>query len=217
MSEFSELIKEYLDEQAGMMHTAILGKVTTVENGKANVQPAGDYPLLINLPIITDCAKGDRVLVVFQERNLSKGVVAGNFDGIAEGMEIHDNTYHDPDFATESYVDESTFSGSYDDLSNVPNEFTPESHDNLKHTEDYITDTQEHDNAKHTENYITDTQDHDNLKHTENYITDTQEHGNDKHTKAFTYSDQERKIHVSTQEPTEEDGEDGDLWFKYEE
>jgi len=95
MSEFSELIKECLEEQSSMIHTAILGRITKVENRKADVQPLqGDYPLLVGLPIIkhryeytdtldtesgsgpTETRKvegpiyetGDTVLVVFLER-----------------------------------------------------------------------------------------------------------------------------------------------------
>jgi len=85
------------------------------------------------------------------------------------------------------------------------------------------TDTLENLNSKISDASLDDKEaertpaEHDNDKHSENYITDTQEHDNNKHSKYFTYSDKERKIHVSTQEPTEEDGEDGDLWFKHEE
>ena len=54
MSEFSELIKEYLDEQASMMHTAILGRITKVNESTADVQPLqGGFPLLKGLPIVT--------------------------------------------------------------------------------------------------------------------------------------------------------------------
>ena len=95
MSEFSELIKEYLDEQASIMHTAILGRIARISGGTADVQPLqGNFPLLTGLPIIkhryeytdtgdTDTGSGptetrevegpkyevgDTVLVVFLER-----------------------------------------------------------------------------------------------------------------------------------------------------
>ena len=54
MSELDSLFKEYLDEQASMMHTAILGRITKVNESTADVQPLqGGFPLLKGLPIIT--------------------------------------------------------------------------------------------------------------------------------------------------------------------
>ena len=54
MSEFSELIKEYLDEKTSMLHTALLGRITSVSEKEADVQPLqGGFPLLKSLPLLT--------------------------------------------------------------------------------------------------------------------------------------------------------------------
>jgi len=47
----------------------------------------------------------------------------------------HGNDHHDPNFAEADDV----FSGSYDDLFDVPNEFEPETHDNDAHDVSYVT------------------------------------------------------------------------------
>jgi len=54
MSEFDQVIREYLNEQQSMTHTAILGRITKVNENTADVQPLqGGFPLLKGLPIIT--------------------------------------------------------------------------------------------------------------------------------------------------------------------
>ncbi len=55
-------------------------------------------------------------------------------EGEEGGMEVHGNEYHEPEFASTEYVDQSVFSGSYNDLTDVPSEFTPEEHGNEKHS-----------------------------------------------------------------------------------
>jgi len=54
MSGFSEVIQEYIDEKLTMTHTAILGRITRVNESTADVKPLqGGFPLLKGLPIIT--------------------------------------------------------------------------------------------------------------------------------------------------------------------
>ncbi len=54
MSEFDQVIREYLNEQQSMTHTAILGRITKVNENTADVQPLqGGFPLLKSLPLIT--------------------------------------------------------------------------------------------------------------------------------------------------------------------
>ena len=105
MSEFSELIKEALDERESRIHTAILARVERVNSESADVKPIqGEFPLLKNLPIIkhryeytvdgTDYEvegpiyeSGDIVLVIFLEKSrdgkgkrmhsLEDGIIAG--------------------------------------------------------------------------------------------------------------------------------------------
>jgi len=97
-------------------------------------------------------------------------------EGEAGGMEVHGNEYHDPDFATTEYVDQSVFSGSYNDLTDVPSEFMPEEHGNEKHDPNFA-----------TESALTGKADdpHGNESHDEDYITETEEHGNEKHSVTF--------------------------------
>ena len=94
MSEFGKTIEKRINQKLGKVHTAIRGKITSVGDGVASVQPDGDYPLLTNLPVITHryeyedggvtkevegpvYQKGDRVLVVFFEKDLSDGIIVG--------------------------------------------------------------------------------------------------------------------------------------------
>lgn len=91
MSEFNKLMRQYLDEQASSIHTAILGKIVKISNNKAQVEPMHEgYPLLIGVPMIKQSynyAVGNTVLVVFLERpidgvgfrrhSLDDGIIVG--------------------------------------------------------------------------------------------------------------------------------------------
>ena len=65
-----------------------------------------------------------------------------NVDGLsgdladAQDPKTHGNESHDEDFASENQL----FSESYNDLTDVPSEFTPEDHDNDAHIENYLTE-----------------------------------------------------------------------------
>jgi len=91
MSGFSEVIQEYIDEKLTMTHTAMLGRLTSVTETEADVQPLqGGFPLLKGLPVLKQSyvyEEGDTVLVVFLERardgagqrkhSLEDGIVVG--------------------------------------------------------------------------------------------------------------------------------------------
>ena len=63
MSELSELLKDLADRMSSGIHTALLGRVTRVGNGKASVQPLQPgYPLLVDLPIAAQRYKVDVTL-----------------------------------------------------------------------------------------------------------------------------------------------------------
>ena len=106
MSEFSELIKEYLDEKTSMLHTAILGEIKSIDGNAANVKPIqGDLPLLVDLPFLhrsNDYSVGDTVMVVFLERardgtgnrrhDLSDGVIVGTIGATSLVRDIYTST-----------------------------------------------------------------------------------------------------------------------------
>jgi len=91
MSEFSEVIKDYISESLSMTHTAMLGRLTSVTETEADVQPLqSGFPLLTGLPVLKQSymyEEGDTVLVVFLERardgagqrkhSLEDGIVVG--------------------------------------------------------------------------------------------------------------------------------------------
>lgn len=86
MSEFSELIAEILNEQIGNLHTATIGRIVRLDGNRADVQP-DDLPLLINLPVVGgNCIPGDEVVVIFIEKNLSKGIIIGNFNEVRRNI-----------------------------------------------------------------------------------------------------------------------------------
>lgn len=74
MSEFLKLMDLYCEDISKNVHTAIIGKISKLAGGRAEVEPQHDgYPLLINVPMLRQhysYAVGNLVLVIFVERAL---------------------------------------------------------------------------------------------------------------------------------------------------
>lgn len=81
-----EAINQYFNQLKGFMqgemYTADIGTIDKVNGNEVDVSVHGK-PLLINLPTLTTTTEGtvyrvgDSVLVVYQQSNISKGVVVG--------------------------------------------------------------------------------------------------------------------------------------------